>query len=97
MLDPRLRALARYRLEADLSYVQLAAQIQQAGFDIRMRSLFNALTGRLRNGPRERTLYKLQCFVEQMQAKRALAEKRRRQRQRQQRQHPRKKLRRAAA
>lgn len=78
VLDARVEALARYRLEEDLSFEQLADRMQAAGFKIRMRSLHLALTGRLRYGPRERMLFKYARFVEYALAKRAAAAKRQR-------------------
>jgi hypothetical protein len=76
VIDPRVEALARYRLEEDLSFESLAARMQAAGFPLRTRSLHQNITGRLRYGPRDRTLFKLGRFVELATAQRAAAAKR---------------------
>lgn len=66
LTDPRIERLKLYRLQADLSYEQLALQMRAAGFQIRTRALHLALTGRLQTSPRETTLYKYGAFVERM-------------------------------
>jgi hypothetical protein len=60
---PMLLRLAAYRLEHDLSYTELAEQMDAAGYPVRARSLHLALTNRLQTAPRERTLYKIAQFV----------------------------------
>jgi hypothetical protein len=61
--NPDLTRLAAYRLERDLTYDELAAQMKTAGYPVRARSLHLALTARLQTQPRERTLYKIAQFV----------------------------------
>jgi hypothetical protein len=61
--NPHVLRLAAYRLERDLSFVQLAAQMAEAGYPIRARSLHNVLTDRLQTEPLERNLYKIKQFV----------------------------------
>ena len=65
--NPYVSRLARYRLEHDLSYQQLAAEMRDAGCPVHARSLHWALTGRLQRQPLDRTLFKIQRFVEQLE------------------------------
>lgn len=58
-----LDRLAAYRLEKDLSYVQLAEEMARAGYPVKARSLHFALTKTLKNGPLDRTSYKIAQFV----------------------------------
>lgn len=62
--DPYFRRLNAYRLERDLSWESLAAEMHEAGCGVKARSLHVALTGRLQVGPRERTMYKIRRFVD---------------------------------
>lgn len=64
MFTEGIDILRRYRLEESLSYEQLGARINAAGFAIRTRTLHLALTGRTR--PRDTTLYKLRRFVDHL-------------------------------
>lgn len=67
MTDNALLAqLATYRLEHDLSFEQLSAQMKQAGYLIRARALHLMLTQRLRTAPHDRTIYKVQRFLERV-------------------------------
>jgi hypothetical protein len=63
MTDNAVQALATYRLEHDLSFDQLAAQMSGAGYAIRARALHLLLTNRVRTQPRERTIYKIRQFL----------------------------------
>jgi hypothetical protein len=63
--NPYVLRLASYRLERDLTFGELSAQMGAAGYPVRERSLHLALTDRLQTGPRARTLYKITQFVEQ--------------------------------
>jgi hypothetical protein len=54
--------LAAYRLERDLTYEALANEMNRAGISINMRSLHLALTKRAK--PRERTLYKINRYID---------------------------------
>jgi hypothetical protein len=64
-LDPTvLDRLASYRLAHDLTFKQLATAMQQAGYPVQARALHFALTNRLLRAPRDRTLYKIQQFLE---------------------------------
>jgi hypothetical protein len=62
--NPTLLRLAAYRLERTLTFKQLSAQMAEAGYPVRTRSLHNALTpDALQGGPRETTLYNITQFV----------------------------------
>jgi hypothetical protein len=61
-----IERLATYRLERDLSFEQLSAEMDKAGYAIRARSLHLMLTHRLRTEPLDRTLYKVRRFLEQV-------------------------------
>jgi len=76
--NPMLLRLAAYRLEHDLSFEELAAQMDEAGYPVRARSLHLALTNRLQTAPRERTLYKIAQFVTTMVIRRRKAKRTRR-------------------
>ncbi len=58
-----LARLAAYRLEQDLTYDQLSDEMTKAGYPVKSRSLHFALTNRLKNGPVDRTAYKIEQFV----------------------------------
>jgi hypothetical protein len=62
--NPLIARLATYRLEHDLSFEQLAALMEDAGYPMRARALHLLLTKRLRTSPRDRTLYKIQRFLD---------------------------------
>ena len=62
-LLPDVARLAQYRLERDLSFDQLAAAMQAAGFNVKSRGLANVLQGRLKESPRDRMLYKIHAFL----------------------------------
>ena len=62
-LLPDVARLAQYRLERDLSFDQLAAAMQAAGFNVKSRGLANVLQGRLKESPRDRMLYKIRTFL----------------------------------
>jgi len=64
--DPRIERLKLYRLQADLSYERLGAQMRATGCNIRTRALHLALTGRLQTQPRETTLYKIGQFLDRV-------------------------------
>jgi hypothetical protein len=57
-----IERLRTYRLENDLTFDQLAAEISALGKPIKMRALYSAMT-RPDPQPRELTLYKLNRFV----------------------------------
>jgi hypothetical protein len=59
-----IEQLATYRLERDLTFEQLSAEMGKAGYAIRARSLHLMLTHRLRTEPHDRTLYKVRRFLE---------------------------------
>lgn len=59
-----IEQLATYRLEHDLSFEQLAAEMDDAGCPVRSRALHLLLTKRVRTAPRDRTLYKIRRFLE---------------------------------
>jgi hypothetical protein len=61
-----IEQLATYRLERDLSFEQLSAEMGKAGYAIRARALHLILTNRLRTEPHDRTLYKVRRFLEQV-------------------------------
>ena len=61
-----LAQLATYRLEHDLSFEQLSTQMGEAGYPVRPRALHLMLTQRLRSSPHDRTLYKVQRFLERI-------------------------------
>lgn len=74
--DP-VAALAAYRLEHDLTFDALAAELAAADCAVPARVLHLALTRRLRTGPRERTLYKIRKFVDGIGRRRTRAKRRR--------------------
>lgn len=61
-----LGQLATYRLEHDLSFEELAGQFTEAGYPMRARALHLMLTNRLRTKPHDRTLFKVQRFLERL-------------------------------
>lgn len=61
--DP-VATLAAYRLEHDLTFDELAAELAAARCAVPARVLHLALTRRLKTRPRETTLYKLRKFVD---------------------------------
>lgn len=63
MSDAALVRLATYRLEHDLTYIQLSDEMTQAGYPVKARSLHFAITNRLKHGPLDRTAYKIEQFV----------------------------------
>jgi hypothetical protein len=63
---PALVRLAAYRLENDLTYIQLSDEMARAGYPVKARSLHFAITNRLKHGPLERTAYKIEQFVTQV-------------------------------
>lgn len=65
-LLPEVARLAEYRLDHDLTFEQLAAEMQAHGLNIKMRALQNALTGRT-EAPLHRTMRKIQKFLEVME------------------------------
>ena len=65
---PLIAQLATYRLEHDLSFEQLAVLMGDAGYPMRARALHLLLTKRVRTSPRDRTLYKIQRFLEKAKA-----------------------------
>jgi len=81
--DDRIDALKAYRLEHDLSFTRLAEVMSEHGFEVSMRTLHAALTGRMRTLPRETTLYKFGQFVvrarerAELRARRSKAQKKR--------------------
>jgi len=58
-----IQQLALYRYEHDLSYSALARLMTAAGYRMHPRSLSLALTGDLRVGPYDRTLWKIREFL----------------------------------
>lgn len=67
MTDKTLVAqLATYRLEHDLSFEGLSAEFSEAGYPINARALHLILTNRLRTKPHDRTLFKVQRFLERL-------------------------------
>ena len=60
-----IEQLATFRLEHDLSFEQLAVRMAAVGYPMRPRALHLLLTNRIRTEPRDRTLYKIQRFLEQ--------------------------------
>jgi hypothetical protein len=69
-----IEQLATYRLEQDLSFEELAAQMGDAGYPVRGRALHLLLTKRLRTAPRDRTLYKIKQFLARTKARRGRRE-----------------------
>lgn len=69
------RRLATYRLERDLTFDALAAEMTAAGFPMGVRALHYALTHRTTR-PRERTRYKIEQFVATLGAPRKLPRRR---------------------
>lgn len=63
MTDSPLQRLAAYRLANDLTFEQLAEQMEAEGFAVPARALHLALTSRLKTKPRDRTLYKISEFL----------------------------------
>lgn len=61
--SPLLDQLAAYRLEQDLSFEQLATQMNEQGYFVRPRALHLMLTKRLRTRPHDRTLHKVKQFL----------------------------------
>jgi hypothetical protein len=61
--ETALARLAAYRLEHDLTYIQLSDEMTRAGYPVKARSLHFAITNRLKHGPLERTAYKIEQFV----------------------------------
>lgn len=61
---PMVLRLAAYRLEQDLTFAALAAEITAAGYPLKERALHLVLTDRVRTVPTERTLYKITQFLE---------------------------------
>lgn len=59
---PDARRLATYRLERDLTFDALAAEMTAAGYAIEVRTLYQVLTGRTTT-PLDRTLHKISRFV----------------------------------
>jgi len=68
---PELERLALYRLEHDLTWAELADEMQQAGYPLQARALHNALTHRLQGLPTDRTLFKIRRFVALLDQKRS--------------------------
>jgi hypothetical protein len=66
MSDTALTRLAAYRLEHDLTYMQLSDEMTRAGYPVKARSLHYAVTNRLKHGPLDRTAYKIEQFVTQV-------------------------------
>lgn len=58
-----LQRLADYRLDRDLTFAALAAEMQKAGYPVPERALHRILTRKLATAPRERTVYKITQFV----------------------------------
>lgn len=75
-MDPEsadaIARLDRYRLERDLTFEDLAAEMTAAGFSMKTRTLHLALRGR--RAARDRTRFKIREFV----AQHAPAERKRR-------------------
>jgi hypothetical protein len=63
MSDAALVRLATYRLEHDLTYIELSDAMTRAGYPVKARSLHFVLTKRLKTGPLDRTAYKIEQFV----------------------------------
>jgi hypothetical protein len=61
-----IEQLAEYRLEQDISFEQLAVRMAAVGYPMRPRALHLLLTNRVRTEPRDRTLYKIRRFLEQV-------------------------------
>lgn len=57
-----IERLARYRLERDLSFTGLAAEMTAAGYPVKARTLHLTLT-RGTELPRERTRFKIREFI----------------------------------
>lgn len=63
MLLDELRRLDTYRLERDLSFRALEADMARAGYRVDERTL-HALLSKSRPSPNERTQYKIRRFLE---------------------------------
>lgn len=63
MSDAALVRLAAYRLEHDLTYIQLSDEMTHAGYPVKARALHFAMTKRLKHGPLDRTAYKIEQFL----------------------------------
>jgi len=71
-----VQRLAAYRLDRDLTFEALAAEMAAAGFPVRARALHWALTNRLQRGPLERTQHRIEGFVEHLDRLKARRRKR---------------------
>ena len=74
--NPHVQRLAAYRLERDLTFEGLAAEMAAAGFPVRARALHWALTGRLQRGPLERTQHRIEGFIAHLDRRAARRRKR---------------------
>jgi hypothetical protein len=78
MLLPELETLRDYRLDENLTWEQLSAQMSAVGWFVSAAALFRhiELHAKDRRGPHQRTLHKVRKFLETVEHARALAARR---------------------